>query len=424
MRRLIASVHCVWLRYNYRLYPTPGQVDALARAFGCARVVFNDGLALRRQAELDGLPWIDDSELQKRVVTRAKKTAERAWLGEVSAVVLVQALADLHQAFRNHRSGLRQGRRVGPPRYRSKKDRRQSIRFTRNAFVLRESGELFLAKVGNVEVRWSRPLPSTPSSVTVVKDCALRYFASFVVEVEPEPLPPCDSRIGIDLGLHRFAVCSDGKVIGNPRFLRRAEKRLRKAQRSYSRKVPGSRNGEKARLKLARAHVRIADARREFSHRTSTEIVRENQAIFVEDLNVRGLARARLAKSVRDAGWGAFLRRLEQKADRHGRVFGRVDRFFPSSQLCSGCGRRDGPKPLHVRTWVCSGCGVAHDRDWNASKNILAAGLADRRNACGGDGRPGSGQAVAREAGTPAGRPEALGVAGERPKASGRGRSK
>lgn len=373
------------LRYNFRVYPTSGQQIALAKAFGCARVVYNDALAARREAHAAGLPYIKDSALQTRIITEAKKTPERAWLSEVSSVVLVQAIADLHTAYRNFFSsatGKRNGAKVAPPKFRSRKDNRQSIRLTRNGFSLRPNGKLYVAKVGELTVRWSRELPSVPSSVTIIKDAAGRYFVSFVVQADDHSLPPVESEVGIDLGLTTFAVMSDGKTIESPRFLRQAERRLRKAQQALSRKEKGSKNRAKARMKVARAHARVGDARRDWAHKNTTRIIRENQAVYVEDLCVKGLARTRMAKSVHDAGWGMFLRLLEEKAARYGRTVVKVDRFFPSSQVCSTCGRVDGRKPLHIRTWACS-CGAVHDRDLNAAINILAAGRAERLNACG-----------------------------------------
>ncbi len=213
------------------------------------------------------------------------------------------------------------------------------------------------------------------STVTVIQDAAGRYFCSFVVEVADVPDPPATTAdVGVDLGLGCFAVTSDGRKIASPRFLRRAEKRLRRTQQALSRKQKGSANRDKARVKVARAYAEVADARREFHHRLSTMLVRENQAVYVETLNVKGLARTRLAKSVHDAGWSNFTGMLEYKARRYGRTFARVDRAFPSSQICSACGRCDGPKPLHVRQWICGQCGTEHDRDVNAARNILTEG--------------------------------------------------
>ncbi|MFF5210915.1 RNA-guided endonuclease InsQ/TnpB family protein [Streptosporangium sp. NPDC000396] len=394
------------LRYNYRVYPDADQRAALARAFGCARVVFNDGLRARAEAHAAGLPYLCDGDLSKLVITEAKKTPERSWLGEVSAVVLQQALADLNTAYRNFFASLsskRKGSKAAPPRFRSKRDNRQAIRFTKNArFALTPGGRLRLPKIGDVAVRWSRDLPAEPSSVTVVKDAAGRYFASFVVEAAGHPLPPVESETGIDLGLGHFAVLSNGRKIDSPRFLRRAEKKLKRLQRALARKAKGSNNRVKARAAVARQHAKVADARREFHHRESTKIIRDNQTVVVEDLAVNGLARTRLAKSVHDAGWSSFVGMLEYKAALYGRTFHRIDRWFPSSRLCSACGALAGSMPLNVRLWECS-CGAVHDRDVNAAINILAAGRAERLNASGGQVRPPRAVARPGERGSPRG---------------------
>lgn len=397
------------LRYSFRVYPSAGQRAALAKAFGCARVAFNDALHIREKARKAGLPFVTSSELSKRL-TAAKKTPERAWLGEVSSVVLQQSLRDLDAAYRNFFDGLKGKRpKMGPPRFKSRKDTRQSIRFTANArWSITPGGKLRLPKIGDVRVKWSRSLPSTPSTVTVVKDSAGRYFASFVVDTGPaEALPKTTPEVGIDLGLGHFAVLSDGTKIDSPRFLRRAEKRLKKAQRELARKQKGSSNRNKARLKVARAHARVADARREFHHQLSTKLIRENQAVAVEDLAVKGLARTRLAKSVHDAGWSAFVNMLEYKAARYGRTFVKIGRFEPTSQVCSVCGVKDGPKPLHVRTWTCGACGTVLDRDVNAAVNVAkAAGLAV--TACGAQVRRAPVPAPRSEAGTHPKRPTPL----------------
>jgi len=397
----------VQLRYNFRLYPGPRQRQALARTFGCARGVFNDTIAARREAWADGGRKLTDAEVSKRL-TEAKKAPDRVWLGEVSSVVLQQAATDANTAHRNwlsSLSGKRKGPKLGTPRFRSRKDNRQAVRFTRNArFAVTSGGKLRLPKIGDVPVRWSRELPSEPSSVTVTLDAAGRYFASFVVQVGDAAMPAVDSEVGIDLGLASFAVTSSGRVIDNPRYLRNAERRLDRAQQALSRKAKGSRNRAKARVKVARLHARVADARRDWLHKLSTDLICDNQAIYVEDLAVKGLARTRLAKSVHDAGWGMFLTMLEEKAARYGRTFARVDRWFPSSQLCSACGIKDGPKPLNIRSWTCPECGTAHDRDVNAARNILTEGRKTAAGravpACGGDVRPGSGPADPSEAGT------------------------
>jgi putative transposase len=382
----------VQLRYNYRLYPDEGQREALARPFGCARVVFNDGLRLRRQAREDGEKYVSDAELSRHLITEAKLTPERAWLGEVSAVVLQQALADLNLAYRNFFAsitGKRKGRKVAPPRFRSRKDNRQAIRFTRNSrFKVLDNGRLRLPKIGDVQVRWSRSLPAEPGSVAVIRDAAGRYFASFVVRTsQDEALPPVDCEIGIDLGLTHFAVLSDGTKVAAPRFLRRAACKLKRLQQALSRKAKGSNRRRKAVVEVARAHARVADTRRDWQHKLSTAVIRDNQAVYVEDLCVVGLGRTRLAKSVHDAGWASFTGMLEYKAARYGRTFARVDRFFPSTRRCSDCGLINDKMDLSVRSWVCP-CGSIHDRDHNAAKNVLAAGQADNSNDRGAQVRP------------------------------------
>ncbi|MFD8386009.1 RNA-guided endonuclease InsQ/TnpB family protein [Streptomyces sp. NPDC059679] len=397
------------LRYSFRAYPSASQCGRLARAFGCARVVWNDALRLRRDAHAKGLPRPKAAELSKRVITEAKKTSERAWLGEVSAVVLQQSLRDLESAYSNFfasKNGTRRGPAMGPPKTK-KKTARQAIRFTANArWSITEGGKLRLPKIGDLQVRWSRQLPSEPSSVTIIKDPSGRYFASFVVEAEDKPWPELDveeTDTGIDVGLSSYAVLRRRKI-ASPKFFRRQERKLRRAQRAVSRKQKGSNNRRKARQTIARIHARIADQRRDFIEQETTRIVRQSQAVYVEDLNVKGMAtrRGRLGKSVHDQSLGTFARTLEAKCTRYGRTFVKVSRWFPSTQLCSNprCGRLTGPKgrqQLHVRAWTCTGCGTRHDRDENAEVNIRAAGRkraaemrreAERQNACGEHVRP------------------------------------
>jgi len=387
------------VRYRYRIYPAPGQQQALARVFGCARVVYNDCLALRDACHAAG-ERISDTEVQRRVITVAKRTPQRAWLGEVASVALVQACQDARRAYRNwfdSLAGRRQGPKIRHPRPR-RKHGRQSVRLTRNGFAL-HGGRLYVAKVGDITVAWSRPLPSVPSSVTVIREPDGRYYASFVVQRQSTPLPASDREAGIDLGLASLIVTSDGEAIPNPRFLRKASRRLRRAQRVLSRRQQGSANRARARRRVAVLHRKVRETRLDHAHKTALRLVRDNQAVYAEDLAVAGLMRTRLAKSVADAGWSQLLRCIEEKAARYGRTFGRVGRFEPTSQVCSACGVQDGPKPLAVREWTCQACGTAHDRDVNAAKNILAAGRAERLNACGDGVRPRL-AAIVAEAGT------------------------
>ncbi|MBB6172136.1 putative transposase [Nocardiopsis mwathae] len=369
------------LRYQFRVYPSAPQRTKLAKAFGCARVVFNDALRARQDAYNSGAKRPTAAELSKRFITEAKKTKERNWLDDVSAVVLQQSLRDLETAYSNFfasKKGTRSGPKTGPPTFK-KKTSRQAVRFTRNArFAITADGRLRLPKIGDVKVRWSRTLPSEPSSVTVIKDASGRYFCSFVVETEDKPLPELDldeTETGIDLGLSTYAVLR-GRKITAPKFFRRAERKLKRAQRKLSRAQKGSKNRRKAKLALAEVHARVADQRRDFIEQHTTRIASESQAVYLEDLNVKGMGKGRRARSVRDQSLGRFARTLEAKCARYGRGFAKVDRWFPSTQLCSACGSIEGPKGLEglkVRLWTCS-CGAAHDRDENAELNIRREG--------------------------------------------------
>lgn len=384
-------------RYRYRAYPDGGQARSLARLYGCVRFAYNETIARARAAHEAGLPYPGATALQKAVLTQGK--ADRPWLREVSGVPLIQAVRDAdlaYRAFFASVTGRRKGRRVGAPRFKSRRNPVQSARFTSASSagglrVRRRSnprwGEVYLPKVGWVRFRWSRDLPGQPSSVTVRHLPDSTWELSFVVEAPDRERPGTEQVAGLDLGLADFAavVRSDGtrEKVASPRHLRAAERRLTRAQRSLSRKRRGSANRAKAKARLARAHSKVARSRADHAHKLSTRLARENQAVAVESLSIAGLARTRLAKSVHDAGWGQFLAMLSYKAD-----VVAVDRWEPTSQRCSVCGRLDARKPLSVRTWECPGCGSLLDRDYNAAVNILvAAGLAETINACGGSVR-------------------------------------
>lgn len=388
----VVSIY-VLLRYRFRVYPTAPQRVMLARTFGCVRTVWNDAIAAREAAYRQGLPYPSPAALDKALITQAKRTAERSWLAGVSNVALQQSLRDCHAAYRNFfdsRSGRRAGDRTGPPKFKRRAGA-QSARFTRNGFTLRPNGRLHVAKVGDLKIVWSRELPSDPSSVTVIKTPTDKYYASFVVAVDDgaevlDPLTGPEVDTGIDLGLKDFAILRGGRAIENPKFFARLERKLKRAQRVLSWKAKGSANRVKARIAVAKIHEQVKHARSDWIDKQVKALVRENQALYVEDLNVKALARGRHAKSVHDAAFGMFLTRLESKAARTGRTFVKIDRYFPSTQLCSACGTLAGPKGLaglKVREWTC-GCGAHHDRDQNAEINIrregrrlVAQGLAD-----------------------------------------------
>jgi putative transposase len=395
------------MRYRYRIEPTAAQQQMLARVFGCCRVVFNDALRVRHEAYRAGVK-LSDSEIQRRVITAAKTTEARAWLVEVPSVALVQSVNDSRRAWRNFFDsaiGKRRGRRVGRPRLKSRKDHRQAFRLTRNGFSLRLNGRLFVAKVGEVRVRWSRDLPSKPSSVTIIREPDGHYYASFVVEVDPSPLPEVTREAGVDVGIARLATVatSDGQRVDvfNPKFLGRKLRKLRRLEREKSRRQKGSANRDKTRQKVAIAHNVVARARRDYHHKQALALVRENQVIHVEDLNIAGMVgNRRLARSISDAGWGQFVRLIGEKADRYGRTVHTVSRWLASTKTCSACGHRLGELPLQIRQWTCPSCQAVHDRDHNAAKVILAAGQAERLNACGARIRPQPVAAVGVEAGS------------------------
>ncbi|WP_455231577.1 RNA-guided endonuclease TnpB family protein [Geopseudomonas aromaticivorans] len=359
--------------YRYRFYPTPEQEILLARTFGCVRSVYNTILAWRTEAFQQEKTRIGYKEASARL-TALKKDPDRAYLNEVSSVPLQQCLRHQQQAFTNFFE-----KRAGYPAFKSKKQR-QSAEFSVSAFKYQD-GQLFLAKCKEpLAIRWTKgreTLPSAPSTVTVSRDTAGRYFVSLLCEVDTEQLPLTPRMTGIDLGLKDLFVTADGERTGNPRHTAKYAARLAKAQRALSRKQRGSKNRAKARQKVARLHAKIADTRLDGLHKLSRRLINENQVVCVESLAVKNLIRNRaLSKSIADAGWGELVRQLEYKAAWAGRQLVKLDRWFPSSKRCSCCGHTLASLPLKVRDWTCPACGSEHDRDLNAAVNIKAAGLA------------------------------------------------
>lgn len=357
--------HC---SHKYRAYPTDEQAHLLAKTFGCVRFVWNNILDWRsREYSLHGTK-INYAKSTARL-TEMKQTPELAWLYDVSNVALQQSLRNQDKAF----SGFF-AKRGKYPNFKSKHGK-QSIRLMSNAFRIKD-GKLFIAKsVEPLSFVQSRPLPEKVTSITISKDASGRYFVAFQGEEEKALLPVVHKSVGIDLGLTHFAVTSDGEKIAAPKIFRKYEAKLARHQRAMSRKQKGGKNRNRARVKAARIHARIADTRKDFLHKLSTRIIRENQTVSVEDLNVAGLQKnRRLAKSIADASWSEFTRQLEYKAAWYGRTFTQISRWYPSSQICSTCGHRDGKKALSVREWACPECGTIHDRDVNAAININTVG--------------------------------------------------
>lgn len=353
--------------FQYRFYPTASQKTALAKTFGCCRYVYNWALDLRSKAwqeRAESVPYGATSA----ALTELKRQPEVAWLNEVSCVPVQQSLRHLQTAFvRFWEHG------AGYPSFKSKGDR-QSAEFTRSAFQWRD-GNLTLAKVGKLKIRWSRRFSESPTTVHVSRTPAGRYYVSFRVDEPIALMPEATGEIGIDLGLTAFAAFSDGTKHQAPRPLRRKMADLKRAQKALSRKQKGSKNRDKARIRVAKIHQKISDIRRDDLQKLTTRLVRENQTLVIEDLNVSGMmANHSLAGAIGDSGWGEFVRELEYKCAWYGRVLVRIDRWFPSSKLCSACGFRNEAMPLAVREWQCPECGSAHDRDANAARNILAEG--------------------------------------------------
>jgi len=357
-------------RYRYRFYPTDAQQQSLAQLFGCVRVVWNDALALSMAGKFPGYNSLS------RTLTLSKKTEERQWLNDVSSVPLQQSLRQLEVAYKNYfdsLKGKRKGKKVGRPNFK-KRTSAQSATFASSAFSIKGES-VSLAKIGDLNPIWSRELPSAPSSVTVIKDAANRYFLSFVVNVEPVQVDAKRMSIGIDLGIKTFAFMSNGETAKSPDYSR-LDKRLRRKQKQLKRQIDGSKRKAKRRLEIAKLHNRISDTRNDFLHKLSTKVVSENQAVILEDLNVSGMVKNRkLSRVISLQGWRAFRDLVEAKSEKFGRKFVIISRWEPTSQICSDCGFKWGKLDLKVRTVTCMSCGSTHDRDENAAKNIQKVGI-------------------------------------------------
>lgn len=360
-------------RYRYRVYPKPSQISALNQLFGCVRVVWNDALNFCNQSYREGVKYPGESELQKQFITNAKKTEHRQWLSQVSNIPLQQSIRDLGTAYSNFFKscmGKRKGKKVKPPKFK-KRSNAQACRFRVGGFKVNER-TVYLTKVGNLKIEWSRPLPANPSSVTIIRDAANRYFMSFVVEINPVQLPDNGKSVGIDLGITDFATFDSGEKVKSPKPLKARLRRLKRAQRNLKKKVKGSNRLKLARLRVAKIHAKIKDIRADFLHKLSTRIVNENQVIALEDLNVSGMVKNRkLSRAISDLGWRSFRTMLEAKSAMYGRDLRVISRWEPTSQKCSCCGEKGGKKELKIREWECLFCGAIHDRDVNASRNII-----------------------------------------------------
>lgn len=357
--------------YKFRIYPTVDQQEKLNQTFGCVRVVWNQ---LVENFNSYGSSSFNPKMSEKTI----KEDSRFPWLKDVSAAALQQKRMDFSETKRQFFNKSRKAR-LGRMSFK-KKQGRQSYRLPNQKFKLnQEDSTIRLEKIGHVPVVVDRKIPDDAKfrSVTVSKTPTGKFFVSILVKINIVLLPMTGKRVGIDLGLKDLFIFSNGDVVNNPRWYRKSQVKLSREQKHLSRKKKGSKRYEKQRIKVARIHERMTNQRKHFLHCMSTALVREFDVIVTEDLNVAGLKKGNLAKSVSDAGWSEFVRQLEYKSKWYGKSFVKIDRFYPSSQICSSCGHRDGKKDLDVREWKCSNCGATHDRDLNAAFNVLFKGYSD-----------------------------------------------
>ena len=385
--------------FKYRIYPNASQRDQIARTLGCCRFVYNRALDIKKTAYGETGKSIATNDLIK-MIPAWKRDPETPWLARADSMALQQSIRDLDRAYKNFFRRVREGGKPGFPKFKSRRHCRQSYRT--NGGKILDHNHIALPKLGTVRAKVSQPLQGRFMSVTVSLDAAGRYFTTFLcTDVPAKEASATDREVGIDLGIETLATLSDGTKIGNPRHLKKHERKLAREQRRLSRRT-GARRGEKPsgrylkqRKKVARIHAKIADARTDALHKVTTMLADENQVLCMEDLNAKGMVRNHhLAKAVSDASFGEFARLLEYKCAERGRTFVKVGRFYPSSKTCSACGHRLDALPLSVRAWDCPACGAHHDRDVNAARNILAEGKRVLSNTEGTAGHAGTVAAV------------------------------
>lgn len=351
---------------------------------GCARLVYNRALAARTEGWYERQERIDYARTSA-MLTQWKKQDDLQFLNEVSCVPLQQGLRHLQKAFANFWAGT-----AKYPNFK-KKHHGGSAEFTKSAFKWKD-GQVWLAKCSEaLPIRWSRQLPKecVPSTITVKLDASGRFHVCLLVDTVIEPLPKSDKTIGLDVGITSLIATSNGDKITNPKHFKRLRSKLKRVQKALSRKQKGSSNRHKQRKKVALVHRQISDSRKDFLHKLTTQLVRDNQTIVVEDLAIKNMVKNhKLAQHISDASWGELIRQLAYKCEWYGRTLVKIDRWFPSSKRCGNCGYIVDKMPLNIREWDCPKCGINHDRDINAAHNILAAGLAV--NVCGANIRPDS----------------------------------
>ena len=364
--------------YRFRIYPSIAQAQQIRRTFGCCRFVWNHYLSQRIEAYRETGKSLTRF-MQDKNLTSLKKQEETIWLREVDATALQSSLRDLDIAYRNFFRRVKKREKHGYPKFKSKKNHRQSYKSKcvgNNIKVL--EGAVQLPKLGKVKCQVSKHVEGRILSATVSQTPSGKYFVALCcTDVDMEPLPSTGAVVGIDMGLKALAITSDGVEYPNHKHLSKSQKELTKLQRKLSRKTKGSNRWDKAKQKVARLYERITNQRKDTLHKLSTKLIRENDIICIENLAVKNMVKNHnLARAIADASWGEFRRQLTYKAKWYGRKLVVIDRFYPSSQICSACGAKwPGTKDLSVREWTCPKCSTVHDRDVNAAKNILAEGL-------------------------------------------------
>lgn len=352
--------------YKYRLYPNKKQQEYFTKCFGCVRFIYNRMLS-------DKIEYYKKTKCMLNN-TPAQYKKEFPWLKEVDSLALANAQMNLQVAYKN----FFKRPEVGFPKFKSKKNHRYSYTTNNqggNIYILDKY--IKLPKIGFVKIKRHRGFDGVIKSATISKTSSGKYYVSIKVDCkECEKISQSQNKIGIDLGIKEFAITSEGEMIENPKYFKQSEKKLKKLQKDLSRCKKGSRNREKCRIKVARQHEKIANQRKDFLHKLSKRLIDENQVIALESLKIKDMMNNhRLAKSIADVSWNEFVRQLKYKADWYGREIIKIDTWFPSSQICSNCGYKDGKKALSIREWTCSNCGVHHERDVNAAINILNEGL-------------------------------------------------
>lgn len=365
--------------YKFRLYPSWSQINLIERTFGCCRYVYNHYLARRNKVyQTSGITL--DYYACSRDLTILKQQDSTSWLREVDATALQASIQDLDHAFKNFFRRVKRGEHPGYPKFKSKHSRKQSYKSKCVGSTIKVlENAVRLPKLGKVRCQISRKVEGRILSATVSKSASGKYYVALCCRLDHDvpKLPSTGAIVGLDMGIGSFAVSSNDVVYANPKYLRQSEKKLAKLQRQLSRKTKGGSNWNKARLKIARLHEHIANQRLDMQHKLSTQIVRQNDVICIEDLVPKNMVQnPKLAKYISDVSWGEFRRQLTYKAEWYGRKLITVDRFYASSQICSHCGERwPGTKDLAVRRWICPSCGTSLNRDSNAAKNILNEGL-------------------------------------------------